>query len=54
MADTVAWLQGCRRAETGVVAAWRTETETAAGAERPRDRDWLECRLALSRWDSSD
>ena len=51
----MAGLQGCRRAEAGVVAASRTETETAAGAERPRDRDWLAvCRLALSRWDSSD
>ena len=35
------------RDETGVVAAPRTETEMAAGAERPRGRDWLAaCRLA--------
>ena len=43
------------RAEAGVVAAPRTETETAAGTERPRGRDQLAaCRLTLSGWDSSD
>ena len=48
-------LQGCRRTETGVVAVPRTETEMAAGAERPRGRDRLaEGRLALSGQDSSD
>ena len=47
-------LQECRD-ETGVVAAPRTETETAAGAERPRGRDWLAaCRFALSERDSRD
>ena len=42
----VAGPQGCRRAEAVVVAALRTETKTAAGAERPRGRDGLAaCRL---------
>ena len=52
----MAGLQGCRRAETGVVAALRTETEWAAGVtERPRGGDHLAaCRLALSAQDSRE
>ena len=43
------------RDKTGVVAVPRTETETAAGTERPGGRDRLAAgRLALSGWDSSD
>ena len=42
-------LHGYRGAETGVVAVLRTETETAAGTERPGGRDQLAACSAL-RW----
>ena len=52
LGDTLAWLQGCRRAEAGVVAAPRTEAQRmAVQAEILRGRDWLVAyRLALSEW----